>query len=193
METLFIDTLDEYIQMNISNFLDSSSLLSFTELYPDIKTACKYIGSVHEITSDKINGIYFDIIVYESDYTLMERSIRTVKRYFGTSCNIKIRIKSILKIEMEIIDLPKFISMLSIFYQLNRFLIRQSCFCIKIVIKENISEITSKHILLDFGSSLTIPLINIDIKKQKADLDMTCFFQSIKAPYVFSQGIVQVA
>lgn len=193
MEPIFIDTLDEYIQMNISNFLDSSSLLSFTELYPHIKTACKQLGFVHEITKDKIHGIYFDIIVYEADYTMMERSIRTVKRYFGTSCNIKIHIKNLLKIEMEIIDVPKFISMLSIFYQLNRFLVRHSCFCIKIVIKENISNINSKHILLDFGLNLIIPLINIDIKKQKADLDMTCFFQSIKAPYVFSQGIVQVA
>ncbi len=190
MEDLYIDILDEYIQMNIGNYLDSSSLLSFVNVYPHIKTACKYLGTVHEITNDKIHGIYFDIIVYEADYTMTQRAIRTVKRYFGTSCNINIRIKNILKIEMEIFDLQKFISMLSIFYQLNRFLIRNSCFCIKIVIKENMTEINSKHILLELTNNLVIPLTNIDNQKQKANIDMTSFLQSIKAPYIFSHGIV---
>lgn len=189
METILIDTLDDYIKMNITNFLDSSSLLSFTDMYPQVKSACKQFGTIHEIKNDKIDSIYLDMIIYDADYTIMERAILAVKRYFGTTCNIKSRIKNILKIELQILDFTRFIKIFSIFYQLNKFLVSHSCFCMKVNIKEKISEIKSKHILLELSSNLLIPLTNIDDQKQKADLDMNCFFQNLKAPYVFSQGV----
>lgn len=191
MEALTIDILDEYMKMNVSNFLDTNSLLSFTEVYPQLKTACKQFGSIHEITKDNIQSIHFDMIIYDVDYSMMERAIHSIRRYFGSSCTINFRIRKTIKVEMQVFDISKFISMFGLFYQINRFLIQRSCFCLKIMIKDLISDIKSKHIMLNIGNDVLIPLDNIDSQKQRANIDMSYFFKSAKSPYIFSQGICE--
>ncbi len=191
MEALSIDLLDEYLQMNISNYLDSTSLVSYINIYPQIKQIHKHFGSIYEIPKNKINTVYCTIIVYDVDYTMMIRALHSIKRYFGTSCIIKkIHYKNTLKIELFIYDLDKFISFFGIFYQLNRFLIQRSCFCMKISINDSIKNIDSKHIYLDLGNNILIPL-SIDIKTGKADIDMNTFLKNINCPYIFCQGFCE--